>query len=126
MRLEFLQNINEFEEHAVRLSDFDSAQAEKFRQIINNLIMDHKIPVDLTTFDFIEPVRCRLVLRVSEEDIGIETTDKRDFFCDLTLESYKNMSKLLEPFCNRESKGYQWLYDVDTPIDFLFSSGGKW
>jgi hypothetical protein len=33
---------------------------------------------------------------------------------------------LLAPFCKKETKGYQWLYDVDSKTDFLFSPGGTW
>ncbi|WP_299671209.1 hypothetical protein [uncultured Polaribacter sp.] len=39
----------------------------------------------------------------------------------LTLEGFTNMTKLLEPFCQKESKGYQYLYDIDNPTDLLFS-----
>ncbi|WP_302850212.1 hypothetical protein [Polaribacter cellanae] len=37
------------------------------------------------------------------------------------MESYIEMLRLLEPFCKKESKGYQYLYDVDTPTDLLFA-----
>jgi hypothetical protein len=36
------------------------------------------------------------------------------------------MVALLDPFCNKETKGYQWLYDIDSDIDFLFSPAGTW
>jgi len=36
------------------------------------------------------------------------------------------MIYLLEPFCEKEESGYQWLYDVITPIELLFSSNGDW
>jgi hypothetical protein len=31
------------------------------------------------------------------------------------------MAKLLEPFCKKETKGFQYLYDIDNPTDLLFS-----
>ena len=31
------------------------------------------------------------------------------------------MVRLLEPFCKKETKGHQYLYDVDTPTDLLFA-----
>jgi hypothetical protein len=125
MKLEYVKDINGYDEHAIRLSDFDSSQANKFREVIN-LIIDTKTSIELTSHDFIELLNIKLTLRVAEEDLGITTTDYVDFFCDLTIDSYKNIATLLEPFCRKESRGYQWLYDIDTPIGFLFSAGGRW
>jgi hypothetical protein len=124
MKLEYIEDINGYDEHAVRLSDFDSSQANKFRDVIN-FIIENKNPIELTTLDFIELLNCKLTLRVAEEDLGISTTDYVIFSCNLTIGSYKNIAKLLEPFCRKESRGYQWLYDIDTPIGFLLSAGQR-
>ena len=80
-------------------------------------------PVDLSALGFIRTVNCNLILRTSEEDKGISTSDNVNFSCDLTVKTYKAIESLVEPFCRKELKGYQWLYDIDTPISFLFSSG---
>jgi len=42
------------------------------------------------------------------------------------MESYVNMITLLEPFCKKESRGFQYLYDVDSPTDLLFSPTASW
>ena len=123
MKLELKRNINEFKEHAVRLSDFDSSEAALFRNAIDVLTLDPENTIDLAAFDFVQSVNCYLVLRTSREDRGRITADGVHFICDLTIGSYKNMASLLEPFCRKESKGYQWLYDLDNPIGFLFSAG---
>ena len=123
MKLEFIKNINGYDEHAIRLSDFNSSQAFTFSETIKRLIIDSENSVDLTTLDFIESVKCHLTLRTSADDIGISTEDNRIFFCDLTTTTYQTITNLLEPFCKKESRGYQWLYDIDTPIGFLFSAG---
>ena len=44
----------------------------------------------------------------------------------MTLEGFKSISEMLVPYTERETKGYKVLYDVDTPIDFLFAPGGTW
>jgi hypothetical protein len=124
MKLEFLYQINEFNEHAVRLSDFNSQQAQAFRDAIYNTVILNKSPLEVHALDFIESVNCLLTLRLATEDLGIEEVVGKHLYCDLTLTSYEKMISLLEPFCKKESKGYQWLYDVDTPIDLLFSAGG--
>ena len=125
MKLEFLYQINEFDEHAVRLSDFNSAQARAFRDTLQQVVINEQKSLDIHTLDFIEAVNCLFTLRIAAEDIGIEDVIGKHLYCDLTLAGYNNMLRFLEPFCNKESKGYEWLYDIDTPIGFLFSAGDR-
>lgn len=123
MKLKFLENINEYDEHAVRLNDFDKAQAALFLQILNDLITGKKEIIDLADYEFIERVNCELALRISETDEGITTEDNRHFVCHLTMEGYKEIIRLIEPFCVKETDAYRILYDLDNPIDFIFSAG---
>jgi hypothetical protein len=123
MKLKFLENINEYDEHAVRLNDFDKTQAAMFLQILKELTTNKNTFVNLSDYEFIEPVNCELVLRISETDEGITTEDYQHFFCDLTLEGYVEIIKLIEPFCIKETDAYRILYDLDNPIDFIFSAG---
>lgn len=123
MTLEFLKNINGYDEHAIRLSDFNATEASMFSKAIKGLIADAGNTLDLNMLDFIHPVNCHLKLCIATEDIGIYTGDRINFICELTLKTYEAITGLLEPFCRKESKGYQWLYDIDTPIGFLFSAG---
>jgi hypothetical protein len=123
MKLKFLENINEYDEHAVRLNDFDKAQAALFLQILVDLTTNNEQSINLSDYEFIEPVNCELTLRVSETDEGIITDDYEHFTCDLTLEAYAEMIKLIEPFCIKETDAYRILYDLDNPIDFIFSAG---
>lgn len=123
MNLEYIRNIGGYDEHAVRLSDFDSSQARLFCSAIERLITGSAEPMHLSSLDFIVPVSCELTLRISDEDLGITTEDDRQFICDLSIHAYRDMIDLLRPFCQKESKGYQWLYDLDIPIGLLFSAG---
>lgn len=126
MQLDYNENINEFGENIIRLYDFDSSEASKFQQLVKQTIIVDKKQLDLSTVDFILERNCNLILRISDEDTGILRTGKKKFYCDLTIEGYKHMVSLLEPFCKKETKGYQWLYDIDNQTDFLFSPGGTW
>ena len=134
MKLDFIEDFNRgqylepqpVQDHLVRLFDFDKLQADRLRQTIQATIIEKGKPLDLTKVDFIETINCNLTLRIAEIDVGITTVDKRNFFCDLTISGYENMIYLLEPFCEKGSNGYQWLYDIDTPIELLFSPGGTW
>ncbi len=123
MKLKFLENINAYGEHAIRLNDFDKAEASKFLKILKNLVSNPKQLIHLSSYSFIIPVNCALILRISETDEGIITEDNKEFFCDLTIEAYKEMILLIEPFCVKETDAYRFLYELDNPIDFLFSAG---
>ena len=126
MKLDYIENINTYGDNVVRLYDFDMKQADKFRLAIAKSIFIDKRELELKTLDFIQARNCELTLRVSNENEGISSIDNKTFFCDLTIEGYLQMINLLEPFCIKETKGYQWLYEVDSQTDFLFSPGGTW
>lgn len=125
MKLEFLDEVNEYGDQVIRLYNFDKAEAIKFKDAIQTSIIDHNSSLDLLTLDFIEHINCKLILHISETDEGILTMDNQTFFCDLTMDGYKNMVQLIEPFCIKESKSFVMLYDVDTQVDFLFSPYGN-
>lgn len=125
MKLEFLDNVNEYGDQVIRLYNFDKAEAIKFRDIVQKTVIESNMSLDLNTLDFIERMNCKLILHISETDEGILTLDNQTFFCDLTIDGYKNIIQLIEPFCLKESKSFVMLYDVDTQVDFLFSPYGN-
>jgi hypothetical protein len=125
MKLEFLKDVNEYGDDVMRLYDFDKVQAEKFRSAIIETVIENEKPLDLSSLDYIESINCKLILHLAEEDEGILTHDRQIFFCDLTVDGYKNMARLIEPYCKKETRSFQMLYDLDTEIDFLFSPFGE-
>ena len=124
MKLEFLDEVNEYNDQVIKLYDFDRSQAEKFKIAIQKTIIENNTSLDLLTLDFIESVNCRLILHLADEDEGIITMDNTLFFCDLTLDGYENMIRLIEPFCIKDTRSFQTLYDLDNQIDFLFAPFG--
>lgn len=126
MELDFIDKINEFGENMIRLYNFDMSEALKFRDLIKEVVVDRKQKLDLSQIEFIEARNCNLILGAFKTDEGILSEDNNTFYCLLTIEGYLNMLKLLEPFCKKETKGYQYLYDIDIPTDFLFSPAGTW
>jgi len=121
MELDYIENFNGDDENIVRLYNFNKKEAILFRKLIVETIITKKQKLDLSQVDFITPRNCNLIFGLFKSDEGILTKDNETFFCVLTLEGYINMAKLLEPFCKKESKGYQYLYDIDNPTDLLFS-----
>ena len=133
MKLEFLKDTTEaghfsddVNEQLIRLYDFDAMEAEQFCIKIQEQLIDKKQSLDFLELDFIESVNCNLILQISSDDEGITTNDNTNFVCKLTLEQYTEILKLCKPFCLDKSRGYRWLYELDTPIDFLFSPHGTW
>ncbi len=120
MQVNYIDNYNGLNENIVRLYNFDKEEAIKFRNLLIETVIIKKEKLDISTTDFIYPENCNLIFGLFKTDEGILTKDDYNFFCILTLEGFKKMIDLLEPFCIKESKGYQYLYDIDTPTDLLF------
>ena len=110
----------------MQLYNFDKEEAILFRDLIQTVIVENTTRLDLSTIPFIENRNCNLILGHFKTDEGILSSDHKTFYCALTKEAYIAMINLLEPFCTKETKGYQYLYDIDNPIDFLFSPAGTW
>lgn len=120
MELDFIENIDDHDQSIVRLYNFNKKEAIKFRNLLKETIIDKKQKLDVSQVDFITPRNCNLIFGLFKSDEGILTKDNETFFCILTLEGFIKMIKLIEPFCKKESKGYQYLYEIDNPIDLLF------
>lgn len=121
MKLDYIENYNELDENLVRLYNFNMAEAIKFRDLLIEVVILKKQKLDLSQVDFIEPRNCNLVLGLFKTDEGILTKDNYNFFCILTMESFEKMIELIMPFCKKESRAHQYLYDIDNPTDLLFS-----
>ncbi|MDP5092276.1 MAG: hypothetical protein NWQ17_03150 [Polaribacter sp.] len=121
MELDYIEDYNGLEENIVRLFNFNKAEAIKFRDLLKETVIDKKQKLDLSQVDFVNTNNCNLIFGLFKTDEGILTKDNQTFFCILTLDGFIKMIKLLEPFCNKEKKGYQYLYDIDSPTELLFS-----
>ncbi len=126
MHLDYIGNINEYGDSVVRLYNFNKSEAIKFRDDLSAFIASDEKQFQLENLDYIISRNCKLTLRIAREDDGIESEDNVNFYCYLTLDAYRKMLVLLAPFCLKESKGHQYLYDVDNLTDFLFSPAGTW
>jgi len=126
MQLDFIDNLNEYGDNVVRLYNFDMSEAIKFRDALSDFLSSGSPILDLSTLDFIKERNCKLSLAIADEDLGIVTRDKTVFYCAMTQKGFKGILELIEPFCEKETKGYKMLYDIDSLTDFLFSPAGTW
>jgi len=121
MELDYINNYNGLEENIVRLYNFNKAEAILFRDLLIDVVITKKQKLDVSQVDFIDTENYNLIFGLFKTDEGILTKDNQTFFCILTIESFRKMIRLLEPFCKKETKSYQYLYDLDTPTDLLFA-----
>ena len=126
MELDYIENVNGLGENIVRLYNFNKTEAIKLKALIEDVIINKKQRLDLSQIDFIKPRNCNLILGLFKSDEGILSEDNKTFYCILTLRGFINMVNLIEPFCKKESRGFQYLYDIDNPTDFLFSPSATW
>ena len=120
MELDYIENINGHDENIVRLYNFNKKEAIKFSTLIKETIIEKRQKLDLSEVDFIERRNCNLIFGLFKSDEGILTKDNETFFCILTLDGFVKMLELIAPFCKKESRSYQYLYDIDNPTDLLF------
>ena len=120
MELDYIENVNGLDENVVRLYNFKKAEAIKFKKLLEDIVVTKKQKLDLSQIDFITPRNCNLIFGLFKSDEGILTKDNQTFFCILTLDGFTNMIKLLEPFCIKDTRSHQYLYDIDNPTDLLF------
>ncbi len=121
MKINFVPNINAYGESLIRLYNSNKAETAMLRDLIKEFIIKQKQSLDLNGVGFIELINCNLIFRISNEDEGVFRMNRVVFVCDLTLKTYNKMVELLEPFCVKETKSYQMLYDLDNPIDIMFA-----
>ncbi|SOE23629.1 hypothetical protein SAMN06298216_4014 [Spirosomataceae bacterium TFI 002] len=126
MTLDYLSNINSYGEHLVRIYNFNQSQAAAFYDVFKTTIIENRAVLDLSEVLFIDRNGINLKFRIFPEDEGLRTNDGTNFFCDMTYESFENMLRLMEPFCHKETRTYQYLYDLDIETDLIFSPEGTW
>jgi hypothetical protein len=126
MTLDYLSNINAFGDHIIRLYNFNMVQAAAFLEVFENTILKNKKVLDLSEVLFIDRTGINLKFRIFEEDEGIRTNDGVTFFCDMTYKSFERMAELIAPFTTKETRTYQYLYELDIETDLIFSPEGTW
>ena len=129
MKIEYLTNTNPThpKDSILRIFDFDSAQACQFRDILATLASGSASELDISDLPFVTSVAgCHLILKVGTRDKGLVHVSPTIFECILTRLTWDNAEGLVEPFCEGNLSGYQWLYDLDTDIQLLFSPRGDW
>lgn len=130
MRIECLDNVDSAhrEDRIIKIFDFDSHEACLLSKKVSELADGSAATIDLGALPFVESVgRLRLLLKVGEKDEGVIHLPDDTFECILSRGAWEDVLRLIAPFCGSiDQSSYQWLYDLGTNIELLFSPSGHW
>ena len=106
------------------LSHFSKAELDMLIQSLKDVQKGNVIVLSEQAYICYKEVR--LELRLSNKDYGISQENEMSFVCNLSASAYKNAINLIEQLLINEMNGFQWLYDIDIPVEFLVSKDAKW
>jgi hypothetical protein len=110
----------------IRLYDFSRTEVQLLRQLVRLLAAGERDVVALQDEFWVQPVRgCRLTLRQARQNCGVRQAEGLNFQCELNSDGWSNVEGLLDPFCDSDISGFQWL-TRDGTISLLISQSGKW
>lgn len=110
----------------IRLYEFDSSEAQRLKQLVKSLVAGDRQDVALQNEEWVKPVgECGLNLRRGDRNQGVRQTQPLKFECVLSPDGWSNVEMLLEPFCESNTTGFQWLTH-DGRIALLISPTGRW
>ena len=110
----------------IRLFEFNRAEVRSLRILVGSLVTGECQSVALQGEVWAESVGgCRLTLRRRAWNQGIRELDSRDFECLLTSSGWSNIEGLLDPFCDSDTAGFQWLTHQGN-VSLLISKNGQW
>ena len=110
----------------IRLYEFNQSEARQLRQLVKSLVTGDRQDVALENEVWVEPVgECCLSLRRGNRNQGVQQARAPKFECVLSPDGWSNVEGLLEPFCESNASGFQWLTH-DGRIALLISQSGQW
>jgi len=131
MELDFYENINDnYPNDAIFcLKNFSKEELINLSTEIDNLIEDN-LHINLSELNYINNLTKKtLILKIGEENKGIIKIKENMYECILQKSQYIEMKDILLHYSATEieiTRGYNWLYNVATDIDFLLSYSGSW
>jgi hypothetical protein len=130
MKIDFLKeyDLANPKDSIFRIYDFNSEEVKRLVGLFKELAEGNVSEIDLGNCTFIGSIGgVNLVLRLGSDDRGVFQMSELEFVCSLSKKGWENAIDLAQPFSEYDDRnGYQWLYDIDTEIDLLLSSNGKW
>jgi hypothetical protein len=125
MKLEFLPSGSR-DCPLLRLYAFDRVHATQFRDLCLELAGGKRQLLSMPDDFSVTPISgCRLTLKSADTNKGIHRLSSSTFECVLKPSDWDTIAELVEPFCQSDRAGYQWLVETGQ-ISLLFSRDGTW
>ena len=110
----------------IRLYEFNHEEVLKLRELVRSLVTGDRQSVALQDEVWVEPVAgCCLSLHRGNRDQGVCKVAPLNFECVLGSDGWSNVEGLLDPFCDSNTAGFQWLTHDGTAA-LLISQNGQW
>ena len=110
----------------IRLYDFGQSEAKQLKELVKSLATGDREKVALHNEAWVESVGgCSLNLRRGNRNQGIRQSQTLRFECVLSSDGWSNVEGLLEPFCESNTTGFQWLTNGGR-VALLISRSGQW
>ena len=106
------------------LSHFTKEDLLLFENVLEN--MQQRNFCRVSEEKFIQKTDVVLDFVISTNDNGIIQLGKKNFSCQLTRGAYREMEYIVKELLKNKLEGFQWLYNLDTSIDYLLSKDAKW
>ncbi len=125
MKLEFLER-GSSDCPLVRLFAFNMTGAARLREILRTLASGACESIDLHRASGITSIDdCHLTLHLGRRDLGFVRRGRSAFDCVFTAGRWDDIAALVDPFCESENTGYQWLTERGD-ASLLLSPDGSW
>jgi hypothetical protein len=110
----------------IRLYEFNHEEVLKLRQLVRSLVIGDRKSVALENEAWLESVGgSKLTLLRGERNQGVCQAGSLEFECILNSDGWSNVEGLLDPFCESNAAGFQWLTNFGT-VALLISQNGQW
>ena len=110
----------------IRLYSFSRLEVLRLKNVTDRLATGKLQEIALHEEPGFEPIDgCMLFFKSGKGDQGIVEDSHQAFDCVLSDGGWLDVSFLLEPFCETDTTGFEWLVDKG-PISLLISVKGTW
>jgi hypothetical protein len=110
----------------IRLYEYNQPEVRRLKELVGELASGVRQSISLQDEAWAVPIGgCRLSLRRGSRDIGVHQLARLDFECMLSSAGWSNVEGLLDPFCDSNTDGFQWLTH-DGKVSLLISQNGQW
>jgi len=123
MKIDFIKNGNP-DCPILRIYGNREMDYESLINAIKEIINKKKYPVEITALkNFESQIKLNFVL--NDFDRGVLSSDYKNFTCELTENTWRDIVEKLIALKNLNASGYQWLNE-SSDISLLVSTDGKW